>query len=94
MGGQLQDANGELYGASWDDYIYRFSSAGAQLHRLYSGTYDLIDIDISSVTQQVAVGSRSGLVILTDLQLGTSRSLSAGSMEAFVSFSAPAPASN
>lgn len=82
--------NGELYGASWDDYIYRFSSAGAQVQRLYSGTYDLIDIDISSVTQQVAVGSRSGLVILTDLQLATSRSFSAGSVEAFVSFSAPA----
>lgn len=87
-------ANGELYGASWDDYIYRFSSTGARLGMLYSGTYDLIDIDISSVTQQVAVGSRSGLVILTDLQLGTSRSFSAGNLEAFVSFSAPAPASN
>ena len=37
-----------------------------------------------------AVGSRSGLVILTDLQLGTSRSFPAGTVEAFVSFSAPA----
>lgn len=83
-------ANGELYGASWDDYIYRFTASGTQVSRIYSGTYDLIDIDISAVTQKVAVGSRFGLVILTDLQLGTPSSFSVGSTEAFVSFSTPA----
>ncbi|PTL76938.1 hypothetical protein DAT35_47610 [Vitiosangium sp. GDMCC 1.1324] len=85
---------GELYGASWDDFIYRFSAAGVQLNRVYSGAADLIDIDISPVSQQVAVGSRFGTVILTDLALSTLRAFSAGNSEAFVSFTTPASKSN
>jgi hypothetical protein len=43
------------------------------------------------VTQAVAVGSRFGTVILTDLELGSLRSFSVGNWEAFVSFSTPPP---
>jgi|GEM_PF-2385682 len=87
-------ATGELYGASWDDHIYRFSASGVLLGQLHSGAYDLIDIDISSVTQEVAVGSRFGTVILTDLELGSLHAFSVGNSEAFVSFSTPAAGSN
>ncbi|QRO02148.1 hypothetical protein JRI60_25615 [Archangium violaceum] len=81
---------GEIYGASWNDSIYRFSSTGVQLAVVPTGVYDLIDIDISPSNAQVAVGSRFGTVILTDLSLGNLRSFSAGSSEAFVSFTVPA----
>ncbi|WP_257450152.1 hypothetical protein [Archangium lipolyticum] len=80
---------GEIYGASWNGPIYRFSSTGAQLGSVPSGVGSLVDIDISPSSTQVAVGSWSGKVVLTDLTLGNLRSFPAGSSEAFVSFTVP-----
>lgn len=74
---------GEIYGASWDDYIYRFSATGVELRRLYSGTYDLIDIELST-DGAVVVGARSGKVVFTDPQLLTLSSFTVGTSPTFV----------
>ncbi|MBO9998319.1 MAG: tandem-95 repeat protein [Cyanobacteria bacterium SID2] len=77
----------EIFGASWDDNIYHFDYEGTQLKAIDSGTFDLMDIDLSYEDDRIVVGSRSGDVILTDESLSSVTSFDAGNNNLFVSFS-------
>lgn len=79
---------GQIFAASWDDNIYHFDANGAQLNFKASGTFDLHDIDITC-DGQIAVGSRFGLVTLTNESLANVTSFSVGTENTFVAFSNP-----
>ncbi|WP_157758845.1 hypothetical protein [Cystobacter fuscus] len=80
---------GEIYGASWNDTIHRFSATGVQLGVIPSGAYDLVDIDISPLYEQVVVGSRFGTIVFTNLALTYPWSINVGGSTAFATFVPP-----
>jgi hypothetical protein len=64
------NADGEIFGASWDGSIYHFDSSGAYQASIATGIVDLSDIDLSP-TGQIAVGARDTKVILTTESLSS-----------------------
>ena len=85
--GLAVDASGQLFGASLDDNLYRFSASGSLVTTRPSGTYDLLDVDVSSTGQLIA-GARFGEVILSDTSLSSLTLFDAGDDGAFVAFAA------
>ena len=88
------DANGDVFVADWDGEIHRISAAGALLQTV-SPPCDWIGFDIAcsffdiaiSESGQLALGSRSGEVIVTDVDFSSVskfRLLDAGSFVEFV----------
>ena len=87
------NAAGLIFGASWDDSIYRFDSSGTFQASIASGTQDLTDIDVST-TGDIVVGSRFDTVVQTTEALSsTSRFTITSSFQAtFVAWvEAPVP---
>ncbi len=76
---------GDIFGASWDDYIYHFDNNGVIQKSINSGSLDPYDIDIS-LDGQLVVGSRFGDVILTDESLGSVSSFNVGFHHPFVAY--------
>jgi Ca2+-binding RTX toxin-like protein len=79
------DEAGDIFGASWDDRIYNFGSAGELRASVASGTTNLTDIDLSPAGGLVA-GSRFGDVVVTNKALANVRTFSVGGEPTFVAF--------
>jgi hypothetical protein len=82
---------GDIYGASWDNNIYRFNAGGALIGSILSGGSNLTDINVSPDGTVVA-GSRFGHVIFTNLALSSVRTLTVGGDATFVTFVQSTPA--
>ena len=77
---------GELFAASYDGKIHRFAPTGVLLQSLASGTWQLIDIDLSQ-DGRIAAASRLGKVVLTSEALSAPVVISLpASGDAFVAF--------
>jgi hypothetical protein len=64
------DANGELYGASWDGNIYHFDASGMEIDSLDSLANDLTDINLRD-NGDLVVGARLGDVVFTTTALNS-----------------------
>ena len=76
---------GHIYGAAWDGTIYHFTAAGEVVAQLDSGKVNLVDIDLSE-GGHLAIGSRGGRILLTDLSLAAPTAFQVGTTPVFVAF--------
>lgn len=75
------DATGNIYMASWDGYIARYTANGTLQDTLYVGN-DLYDVDLDA--DRILVGDRYGNVHVTSTALDTFTSFNVGSHGVFV----------
>ena len=80
--------HGTIFGASWDENVYRFASSGSMLDSLNVG-FTLCDIDLS-IDGQLAVVTRLDGAFLTDGNLTAINWITSSDVD-FVAFTTPVP---
>ncbi|MBK1883438.1 PEP-CTERM sorting domain-containing protein [Luteolibacter pohnpeiensis] len=84
--------DGQIYIADWNGRIYEYDPTGNLVKSVYTGTGNLLDIDLSAEGTLIA-GSRFGDVVVTDTTLATISTFSVGSGLVYVGFQIPEPTS-
>jgi hypothetical protein len=83
------NAQGEIFGATWNNRIYHFSPTGATQKWISSGGQTYFDIDIAS-DGSIVLGGDDGRVGSTDESLdGITTITDIGNVDSFVAFASP-----
>jgi hypothetical protein len=83
--GVAADSDGSLFVVSWNETLYHFDPNGLLLGSLNLPASDTFDIDINN-DGAIVVGSRFGVIMLTDRQFANVSSFTSPGGEVFVSF--------
>lgn len=78
-------ADGTLWGAGRNGFVYRFNASGAETGRVRMGTDPLIDIDLN-LAGEILTSSNTGRIYRTSTGLAAPTSFAAGTTSTFVSF--------